>query len=37
MAKQSKLPPLPKPKTGAKQNLGAMPGPKSGGIDTPHG
>lgn len=31
MAKQSKLPPLPKPKTGAKQNLGAMPGPKSGG------
>lgn len=31
MAKQSKLPPLPKPKTGAKRNPGAMPGPKSGG------
>jgi len=31
VAKQSKLPPLPKSKVGAKRNPGAMPGSKSGG------
>ena len=34
MAKQSKLPPLPKPKAGANRAPGAMPNPKSSASKT---